>query len=144
MTTNPHKAVFEQLCNLVGSWKESDAEKNVRVDYRMSAHNSVLVETWAWPDKNIEALTLYHMDTDILMATHYCPIGNQPKLLFRPTDDNKITFDIDSITNLPDKSIGHNVQFWMQLITSDRFVREETYLENGEPDVMRGEYIRIV
>ena len=133
---NLHNTVFKSLCHLVGRWKDADPTKNVLVDYRMSAHNSILVETWAWPDKNIEALTIYHMDDEILMATHYCPIGNQPKLLFVPTDDDRLTFKLASITNLPDKNTGHNVEFWMQLDSANQFTRQEIYLENEEPDVM--------
>ena len=140
---NQNLSIFKNLCSLLGDWKQHDSIENVLVNYRMSAHGSVLVETWTWPDKNIEALTLYHMDGGILMATHYCPIGNQPKLLYVPSDEQKITFKIDSITNLPDKSVGHNIEFWVTLDDESTFTREEIYLENGVLDIMRGKYVRV-
>ncbi len=140
---NPHLSTFSKLCSLLGDWQDQDITKNVLVNYRLSAHGSVLVETWTWPEKNIEALTLYHMDGDILMATHYCPIGNQPKLLYIPESETKLKFKIDSITNLPNKSIGHNIEFWMTLDNDNQFTREEVYTEDGELDVMRGIYKRL-
>ena len=140
---NQNQSTFKSLCSLVGDWKETAPTNNVLVNYRMSAKGSVLVETWTWPDKNIEALTLFHMDEDVLMATHYCPMGNQPKLLHVPNEESKITFRIDSITNLPDKSVGHNIEFWMTLDNDNQFTREEIYLEGGELDVMRAVYWRV-
>ena len=140
---NQHLTTFKKLCSLLGNWKGQDPVKNVFVNYRISAHGSVLVETWTWPDKNIEALTLYHMDGDILMATHYCPMGNQPKLLFVPNNEKKISFKIDSITNLPDESVGHNIEFWMIIDAENQFTREEAYLDKGELDIMRGIYVRV-
>ena len=134
--------IFKQLCTLLGSWKEDDSDKNVHVDFRMTAHGSVLVEKWNWPEKNIEALTLYHMDGDVLMATHYCPMGNQPKLLLDIEETSKIVFKIKSITNLPNTEVGHNVEFWMRLIDSNSFIRSETYEEGNVLETIESSYIR--
>ena len=136
--------IFKQLCTLQGDWKEDASNKNVLINYRMSAHDSVLVEKWNWPEKAIEALTLYHMDGNVLMATHYCPMGNQPKLIVDFEDTTKITFKMKSITNLPNPEVGHNIEFWMRLIDSNSFIRSETYEERNVLETIESRYIRII
>lgn len=121
---------FEGLCTLVGGWTVLNG--TTRVEFRMSAHGTVLVETWTWPEKNIEALTLYHLDRDALIATHYCPVGNQPRLAFTPRDGTgRLSFEFVSATNLPDPDVDHCQSFWFLLAGGDRFTRSETYENDG-------------
>ena len=137
-------AIFEQLRSLIGKWKNTDKNKNELVEYRLSACDSVLVETWTWPDRKIEGLTLYHMDADKLMATHYCPLGNQPRLLLeQPGDSPRIVFKFDSVTNLPDETVGHCIEFWMEIGASS-FARSETYKENDSLDISESIYQKLV
>ena len=135
-----HATIFEQLCNLVGEWR--DTESSTEVDFRLSANGSVLVETWRWPERDIEALTLYHMDGEQLMATHYCPAGNQPRLLLDTSDGTVITFKFHSATNLQDPNDDHNVEFWFKITSTDSFTRCETYTEGGVNDVKRSRFRR--
>src|SRR5262245_5708255 len=73
-------AVFEQRKTLVGEWQGATAEgRQLSVSYRLTAGGTVLVETWTLGPGR-ESMTLYHLDRDDLVATHYCPIGNQPSL----------------------------------------------------------------
>ncbi len=137
-----HEEVFKKLCVLVGQWQDNNA--STLVNYRLSANDTVLVETWTWPEKNIEALTLYHMDVDQLMATHYCPVGNQPRLLFDSLDEPSVfTFKFVSATNLLDPGVDHNVEFWIKINESDFFTRSETYVESGVFDVQQSTYRRL-
>lgn len=72
--------VFNQLKSLVGAWEgKTETGRLLRVDYKLSAGETVLVETWTL-GAGRESMTLYHMDNQDLVATHYCPIGNQPRL----------------------------------------------------------------
>ena len=113
------------------------------MDYRLSANGSVLVETWTWPDRAIEGLTLYHMDVDRLTATHYCPIGNQPRLYFDPLGKAPgYTFEIESVTNLSDPATGHNTAITIELLGERSFARSETYVAAGVPDTERSTYRR--
>lgn len=132
---------FERLCGLVGRWKE--VNENVFVDYRGSANGSIVVETWTWPDKGIEALTIYHLHEGDLIATHYCPLGNQPRLALTPNgNSDRITFVFFSATNLPDKNSDHCKSFWIEFNNDGSITRKETYEENGVPETLKGTYRR--
>lgn len=75
----PAGAAFETLKTLVGNWQMKTRRGPIRLNYRLFASASVLVETFVTPSGNA-SLTLYHLDGHTLMATHYCPQGNQPRL----------------------------------------------------------------
>lgn len=139
--SNQSIQTFEMIRSLVGRWK--DVKSTAIVEYRESAHGSILVETWTWPEKKMEALTVYFLDKDALLATHYCPLGNQPTLKFSLTSNkNRFDFHTISTTNLPDKNNDHCVSFWIELISNNEFVRSETYAECEKLDTMQSTYQR--
>ena len=73
-------AAFDQLKTLVGTWRNADRpESPLRIRFCLTAGGSVLVESWEANGKP-HSLTLYHRDGPALLATHYCPQGNQPRL----------------------------------------------------------------
>jgi hypothetical protein len=71
-------AAFEKLRSLVGEWRgETPAGAPVGVTYRLSAGDSVLVETWDLGAAR-EAMTVYHLDGPELMATHSARRATSP------------------------------------------------------------------
>ena len=132
-------AVFEQLKSLVGEWKGTTPKgRELSVSYRLTAAGTVLVETWALGPGR-ESMTVYHLDRDDLVATHYCPIGNQPSLRLKlPAAPARFEFTFSSATNLPDPKAPHQHSFAVELLGPDRFTRSETYFENGagEPEAV--------
>ncbi|WP_299580592.1 hypothetical protein [uncultured Microbulbifer sp.] len=72
--------VFERMKLLQGDWKkEGDTAGNFHIKFSQTAADSVLVENWLYKRKS-HSLTIYHIDNSNLLATHYCPQGNQPRL----------------------------------------------------------------
>ena len=138
----PHE-VFARLGTLVGEWEGTSNSGRVhQASYRFTANKSVLVERWTLGPTR-EALTLYHMDNESLMATHYCPLGNQPRLRFKEGGKgDKFVFEFVSATNLPKPEKSHQHQFEVELLGEDSFARSETYLENDKPTTERVVYSR--
>jgi hypothetical protein len=137
-------AVFTQLQTLVGTW-EGKTEKGrvLKVSYRLTANDTVLIETWTLGPKR-ESLTLYHLDNESLIATHYCALGNQPRLRLKEGGNaSSFTFDFVSATNLPKPEIAHQHQFEIEILQANSFARSETYLENGKGEPERIVYSRI-
>ena len=88
------KAAFARLKTLAGTWKgriisgHEAAEKKEHDDahpaestvtYRLTGAGSALVET-QFPDTGHEMVSIYHLDGDDLRMTHYCAVGNQPRV----------------------------------------------------------------
>ena len=99
-------ALFEKLKSLVGEWRGSwsPGGSETLVTYSLTGNGSVLVEDYVLgaPKGSRSMSTLYHLDGDQLMLTHYCSIGNQPRM--RATalsaDGREVVFDHFDITNL--------------------------------------------
>jgi hypothetical protein len=88
------KAAFARLKTLAGTWKgqlvaaQEAAKKKEHaethpaestVTYRLTGAGSALVETML-PGTNHEMVSVYHLDGPDLRMTHYCAMGNQPRV----------------------------------------------------------------
>lgn len=138
-------AVFAKLQTLVGEWEgKTEKGRAIKVSYRLTANNTVLIETWTLGPQR-ESLTLYHLDNESLIATHYCPVGNQPRLRFKEGGNPSLfIFEFVSATNLAKPETSHQHRFEMELLDANSFARSETYLENGKETAERLVYSRIV
>ena len=136
---------FQSLKALVGEWQgRTEAGRTFLVSYRLIANDSVLVESWTMSPTRT-SMTVYHMDGDTLIATHYCPQGNQPRLQYRPElSGQRLEFSFRDATNLPDANVAHQHAFSIQIGPgADVFTRNETYVEHGEAGSDTTTYARI-
>ena len=135
--------VFDHFKTLVGEWVGTTNDgRELGVKYTLSANDTVLVETWALRP-NLDALTLYHMNGDDLMATHYCPLGNQPRLRLNSSENGVYYFEFVSATNLESMDEEHNHSFEFQMLGPDQFLRSESYVKAGEAEIQSGSYTRV-
>lgn len=136
------KDAFDQLKQLVGTWVEETAsDKKIKVSYSLMARGSVLQENWQMPSGS-DAMTLYHMDGSQLIATHYCPKGNQPTLELRSSDPNgNYDFRFRNGTNL-DSNMPFQYRFRIRISEAGKLWRSETYSANGIPTESQSTFIR--
>jgi hypothetical protein len=134
---------FEELKKLCGEWKGTTASGGAeKVTYRLIAADTVLLESWVLSSGR-EALTIYHRDGDDLIATHYCPRGNQPRLKLKSASPEKgFFFEFVSATNLPDADATHQHRFEIQIHSPDSITRGETYISKGRLDSGKVTYSR--
>lgn len=93
-------AAWQQLgSELPGRWTANIEGHSIVVEYRFTARDSVLVETWM-PDTPAETITTYHRDADAVLLTHYCGQGNQPRLRLHAVDGSRHRFVRMDITDL--------------------------------------------
>lgn len=134
---------FEELKKLCGEWKGTTANGGAeKITYRLIAADTVLLESWVLSSGR-EALTIYHRDGNDLIATHYCPRGNQPRLKLTSASTEKgFFFEFVSATNLPDVDATHQHRFEIQIHSLDSFTRGETYISKGTLDSGKVTYSR--
>lgn len=92
--------LFDELKKLEGAWTSDTKDHPADVTYKLSAGGSVLVETMAMGN-HAEMITMYHPDGDGLALTHYCVLGNQPRM--KASKDQKagsIKFEGDGGSNM--------------------------------------------
>lgn len=97
-------AVFERLKQLVGTWQGTwqPGDLDTVVTYSLTGNGSAVVEDYLLGGE-VTMATIYHMDGDDLMLTHYCSRGNQPRmrLVDRRADggDDVAEFEFVDVTN---------------------------------------------
>jgi hypothetical protein len=122
------KSAFARIKALAGTWnakitddhgaKEAQAKAEEHkgqahkdrapVIYKLTGGDSALVET-QFPGSDHEMVSVYHLDGDELRMTHYCAVGNQPRVKLdraKSTADHLI-FVFDGGTNLDPQKDMH-------------------------------------
>jgi hypothetical protein len=128
---------FEALKGLVGDWvaagKDGKPTDQVVTSFRLTAGGSALQETM-FPGTNHEMLTMYHLDGSNLILTHYCSLGNQPRMRAEPGNGTeKIVFKFFDGTNLKSTDAQHMHQATLALDGKDHFKSEWVMCEDGKP-----------
>jgi hypothetical protein len=82
---------WEKLKTLVGEWDGTEDGKPFHVSYRLVSSGTALMETMTGSDA-MEMITVYHPDGGSILMTHYCSMGNQPRMRATKLAGNKLTF----------------------------------------------------
>jgi hypothetical protein len=74
---------FEQIKTLIGIWqgtrKAYDGEETITARYSLTAKDSAVMEQ-LFPGTPKEMVSVYTQDGHDLVMTHYCMLGNQPRM----------------------------------------------------------------
>ena len=128
---------FEQLKKLVGTWVEADSngqptDKVVSV-VRLTAGGSAVQET-LFPGEPMEMVSIYHMDNQDLLMTHYCALGNQPRMKADPASaQNQIRWKFAGGTNLDPSKDMHMHSATVTFVDDDHIQIEGESWEGGKP-----------
>ncbi len=110
---------FEQLKALAGSWEGTMDGQALHVSLRVTSMGNALMHEMkgAGPD---DPITMFNLDGDRLLLTHYCDAGNQPRMVATTSPDGKtIVFNFLEATNLLSAQMGHMQRVTFTFIDSD-------------------------
>jgi hypothetical protein len=127
-------AAWSRLKSLAGEWEADSSMGKLRLSYELIAGGTALVERERG-DNMPEMLTVYHLDGQRLVLTHYCMAGNQPRMearTFNPSTGD-LRFEFLDATNLRSPSAGHMHSVAMKLIDDRHFSSEWRFYEDGKP-----------
>lgn len=136
---------FEKLKSLRGQWKtENSSAESFKITFEMIANESVLVETWYYDSKK-HSLTLYHLDGEDVLATHYCPQGNQPRMrLTKGSSIDVMSFKYQDATNLVSINNSHQHALTFTFKNDKKINRSEVYMSKEGKDESSLNLIRIL
>jgi hypothetical protein len=90
-------ARLQPLRNLAGTWKGTgtfgDKTLPVTITYATTAAGSAVVEH-LFPGTPHEMLSVYTTEGNGLVMTHYCALGNHPKLTLEKSDAHSLSFAV--------------------------------------------------
>lgn len=127
-------AAFERLSSLVGQWEGVQDGTDVTLTYTLTADGSALMEEFR-PAEGPVMITMFSVDGDHLVATHYCSAGNQPQMVtdaIREPWDGALVFSLLRVTGMKTPDDWHNTGLEVRLDGEDRLTQQWTYLYQGK------------
>jgi len=130
--TKSEKA-FDRLASLQGEWQGQIDGLNTTLIYTLTANGSALMEECR-PAKRPEMITMFTIDGDHLIATHYCSAKNQPQMKTPPIIDvhKPLVFSLVRVTGLKSPDDFHNTGLTVIQEDNDHLTQEWSYEHNGK------------
>jgi hypothetical protein len=124
---------FDQLKSLAGSWEGKSSEgEPVQVSFRMTAGGSALMSEIVGHGEDM--ISMINFDgPNRLLLTHYCAVGNQPRMQASASPDGKtITFNFVDATNLDGQQSGHMDHVVLAMLGPDHHIEEWNFVDHGK------------
>lgn len=127
---------FDLLKTFSGSWEGKDAQgQAVQVSYRMTGGGSALMSEIQAPEMGAkhDMISMFHMDGGRLLLTHYCSVGNQPRMVASLSSDGKsVTFDFLDATNLATPAAGHMNRVIFSSVDANHHTEQWRFVQDGK------------
>jgi len=128
---------LEQLKKLAGTWVEADKDgkptDKVASVVKVTAGGSAVTET-LFPGQPMEMVSVYHLDKGDLVMTHYCVLGNQPRMKAEPgPKPNQIKWVFVGGSNLDPAKDAHMHGGTLTIVDDDHIEFAGEAWENGKP-----------
>jgi phage tail protein X len=141
---------FDQMKTLAGSWEgpvtvvppqpDMSSDKPVRVVLRTTSRGNALLHemqeagTQEDPTRYDHPVTMFYLDGDRLLLTHYCDAGNRPRMTAKSSADGK-TIEFDFLDVAGSTQYGHMQHAVFTVIDANHHTEDWTYLMPGDKPV---------
>jgi hypothetical protein len=145
--TPASRAAFARLTSLVGDWTGVVDGEKVSVRYSLIANGSTLVEEFVPPNRAEAMVTMFSVDGDRLLATHYCAARNQPHMATSPisgSENNPFRFSLLRVTGMrASEEDWHNTSLEVLMEDEDHLTQKWTYLNKGKAGANTFHFARV-
>jgi hypothetical protein len=123
-------SAFDSLKTLAGTWEAKTPDgKTADTTLRLVSGGSALMEEM--PHDSM--VTMYHLDNNRLLMTHYCGAQNQPRMQADVSADGKtITFNFIDGTNLASPAAPHMHKMVLTFVDKDHFTEAWTFHKDSK------------
>src|SRR5438105_15102190 len=124
---------FDRLATLKGEWRGEQEDVKISLIYTLTANGSALMEEFR-PNSGAVMITMFTVDGDHLIATHYCSAKNQPQMMTSAITDTQkpLAFSLARITGLKSPDDFHNTGITVIQKDNDHLTQEWTYQFKGK------------
>ena len=135
----PTNAGLEKMKTMVGTWVMADKDgkptDEVVSVVKITAGGSAVHET-LFPGQPHEMVSVYTAEGPDLVLTHYCMLGNQPRLKAgqKSVAGNKISFEFAGGTNLDPQKDKHMHAATLTFVDADHLQIDGVGWDKGGPD----------
>lgn len=125
---------FDQLKALAGHWETANpAGKKVEVSYEVISNGSVLMER-IHPSGEPDMISMYSLEADRILVTHYCSMGNQPimQTAAAPAANGKLDFTLLRLAGARSPDEGHMAALTVSIPDKNHLVMTWTFDDHGK------------
>ncbi|HKH97531.1 MAG TPA: hypothetical protein VJ999_00365 [Candidatus Sulfotelmatobacter sp.] len=138
---------FDKLKTLAGAWQgpvttvPADSEMGngaaVQITMRITSRGNALVHEMKGagdsddPTKYDHPVTMFYLDNDRLLLTHYCDAGNRPRMAARTSADGK-TVEFDFLDVAGNLQYGHMQHAVFTIVDANHHTEDWTFLMPGD------------
>ena len=135
---------FDRLATLNGEWRGEQEGVKISLIYTLTANGSALMEEFR-PESGAVMITMFTVDGDHLIATHYCSAKNQPQMMTSAITDvqKPLAFSLARITGLKSPDDWHNTGLTMIQEDDDHLTQEWTYQSKKKSGKRTFRYTRV-
>lgn len=131
---------FERMKQLVGNWEASmqmgQKTMKMKASYKLTSGGSALIET-THEGAPHEMVSVYHDNKNgKLTMTHYCAEHNQPKLVLAGMNNNTLTMDLASDSEIDVANEKHIHATAIQFEGADKMTQTWTSFAGGKQDMV--------
>jgi hypothetical protein len=133
------RAAFQRLTQLAGEWQGTVTSADgpaVRVLWEKTGGGHVMREAM-FVGSSHEMVTMYHLDGPDLVLTHYCVVGNQPRMKLVAATPGELSFDYVGGSNLDAAKDQHMHSGRLIFQGPDRIETDWIEHAGGKPAVHR-------
>lgn len=123
---------LEQFKKLAGTWEGTTTKgEKASVRFEVVAGGTAVMEQLNLAGHE-DMVTVYHLDGDSLMLTHYCATGTQPRMKAATASGKEIRFEYFDGTGIPTAETGHMHRAVFNFEGNDRLKAAWTWREGGQ------------
>jgi hypothetical protein len=128
---SPAQQSFAQLKSLEGRWEGTSMNgQPIEVDYRVTSNGSAMMSEIKGKE---DMISMFNLDGDRVLLTHYCAMGNQPRLVSSGSPDGKtLAFKFLDATNLATPDAGHMTRVVLSMPDANHHTEEWIFSDHGK------------
>ena len=142
---------FDKLKTLAGSWDGVLSGTGTELDGKTmhftlrvtSTGNAVMHEMTGLPGRPDDPITMFYLEGDRVMLTHYCDAGNRPRMAATLSPDGK-TLDFGLVDVAGSMTFVHLHHVVFTLIDANHHEEEWTFMQGDKPVLAKFELQRVV
>ena len=127
---------------MVGTWQgKSPAGETSEVTYRLAAGGTAVMADMHMAGDDM--MSMYYVNGDDLLMTHFCPTNNQPRMKAVISSDlHTVSFDFMDATNLRGPNAGHMHRAVFLFSDAGHYTEEWTWKQADKNSTMHFEMQR--
>ena len=139
---------LDKIKKLVGTWvavdKDGKPTDQVVSVFKLTGGGSAVHET-IMPGTGHEMVSVYHLDGKDVVMTHYCALGNQPKMKLDPkSGDKELKFAFAGGTNIDPAKDMHMHEGSIKWVDDDHIEWSWAAYKDGKPVEGHGVSMKLV